>query len=263
MGDGGRQLVPRLIPWLRLLLCLAAVTTSQQPRPPPEPHNATTHEQVAAAVPCRIGNLTIPCRPGCESTPGGCSDFSVISAGTCATAPGSGCTPLSAADCESVPGAVDFVVAKGNKHFHVGAAQQHNTPTGCLLHPNPAGTAFRLKYNNVRDDGGAVLCSHAWQCLCWGACAPVARPDPGARHRSAGGSPAGGGRGPGTQGSTESPAPPSEVWGVSVSTAAAAVLVVCCVCFCVQRSTVAKYEMVSSQDQDVEDLDTEANASDL
>ena len=50
--------------------------------------HAAPNATVAATNDCRLGNTTIPCRPACESAAAGCSEFSVISAGTCDSTPG-------------------------------------------------------------------------------------------------------------------------------------------------------------------------------
>jgi hypothetical protein len=137
--------------------------------------HAAPNATVAATNDCRLGNTTIPCRPACESAAAGCSEFSVISAGTCDSTPG--CTAVATErDCASVPTRADITLLEGHGHMTVGASQRASTPSGCLLHPQArGGSAYRLKYN--ANDDSTRACSSRWKCVCKGLCAPVAAVD--------------------------------------------------------------------------------------
>lgn len=131
--------------------------------------------------------------PACARTAAGCSAYSAISAGTCATT--AGCEAIQEETCRELHTFVDIPLCvatlprpstpplssrmrvcllimrarphsdPGNGHVTVGQAQQNRFPAGCVLYGS------RHKYNT--NLGSTVLCSQDTQCICAGDCAPL------------------------------------------------------------------------------------------
>ncbi len=103
----------------------------------------------------------------CASTAAGCSGYSLIAAGTCATT--AGCEAIATeADCRALHSLVDIDFAAGSGHFTVGNSQRDNVAAGCLLFTS----ANRHKFN--ANAQSTAPCTAAHSCFCTGDCAPLA-----------------------------------------------------------------------------------------
>ena len=108
----------------------------------------------------------------CATAPAGCSEYSLISSGTCAAT--AGCSALvTEGACSALHTLVDVAFVQGNGQFTVGASQQSAWPGGCVLKTSN----MRHKFNTFL--ASSVDCSAEVNCFCLGDCQPIgAHPSP-------------------------------------------------------------------------------------